>query len=106
AQPDPLPAVAHVELVVAAAWKAVPAVGMAAGVLLLALPLSVLWAGRTRRSPLVIGLVGLWGGQVLANLVGNYPAPVIGYSAALALGWLASLGLAAGAPGPRIGAKG
>lgn len=99
AQPDPLPAVAHVERVVAAAWQTAPAVGLAAGALLLALPLSVLWAGRARRSPLVFGLVGLWAGQVLANLVGNYPAPVVGYSASLVIGWLISLGLAAGESG-------
>ena len=99
-QPDPLPAVPHVERVVVTAWKAVPALGAAAGVLLLALPLSILVAGRGRPSPLVWSLVGLWAGLVLANLVGNYPAPVIGYSASLAIGWLASLGLAVGAPGP------
>lgn len=98
AQPDPLPAVPHVELVVGEALKAAPAVGLAAGALLLALPLSMLLAGRGSRSPLILGLVGLWAGQVLANLLGNYPAPVIGYSASLAIGWLASLGLAASEP--------
>lgn len=110
---DPLPAVAHVERVVPVAFAANPVVGIAAGLMLVLLPLPF-WlrtAGLRRaglrtagegaeRRAIATGLTGLWIGLVVGNLFGNYPAPVVGYGASLVVGWLASLGLCISAPGP------
>ncbi|NBW09491.1 MAG: FtsW/RodA/SpoVE family cell cycle protein [Caulobacteraceae bacterium] len=98
---DPLPAVAHVERVVPEAFAANPAVGMAAGLLLILLPLPFVvraFAGGERA--VAAGLAGLWIGLVAGNLFGNYPAPVVGYGASLVVGWLASLGLVLSRPRP------
>lgn len=99
-RPDPLPAVAYVERVVPVAFAANPAVGVAAGLMLVLLPLPFLLRAMRARSQmrvddLAVGLAlsGLWLGLVGGNLFGNYPAPVVGYGASLAVGWLASLGL-------------
>jgi len=99
-RPDPLPAVAFVEQVVGAAFAANAAVGAAAWVLLPCLPAPFLLAAlRGRREgagpPTAAALAGLWIGLVAANLLANYPAPILGYGASLVLGWLASLGLLA-----------
>lgn len=90
-RPDPLPAVDHVELVVRKSLQASPAVGVLAVVALITLPLATLWA---RRSPATLALAAAWAGFVVANLIANYPAPVIGAGASPVLGWLLSIGLA------------
>lgn len=92
---DPLPAVAHVERVVPNAFAAAPLVGILAGLAMAALPLAMLWR---RRTPETLALAGVWAGFALANLLGNYPAPVIGAGASPVLGWLMSVGLASGRP--------
>lgn len=90
-RPDPLPAVGHVELVVRRAFEASPTLGPLAAVALIAVPVAMLW---TRRTPATLALAAAWAGFVLANLIANYPAPVIGAGAAPVLGWLLSVGLA------------
>lgn len=92
---DPLPAVAHVERVIPSAFAAAPLVGLLAGLSMAALPLAMLWR---RRSPETLALAGVWAGFILANLLGNYPAPVIGAGASPLLGWLLSIGLAGTKP--------
>jgi hypothetical protein len=98
---DTLPAVAHVERVVPEAFAAHPLIGVAAGAALILSPLPFVlkaWKGTDR--VLAAGLAGLWIGLVAGNLCGNYPAPVVGYGASLAIGWLASLGLCLSRPRP------
>jgi cell division protein FtsW (lipid II flippase) len=90
-RPDPLPAVDHVELVVRRAFEASTTIGSLAAVALIAAPMAMLW---TRRAPATLALAAAWAGFVLANLIANYPAPVIGAGAAPVLGWLMSIGLA------------
>lgn len=95
---DPLPAVAHVERVVPAAFAANSVVGLAAGLMLILLPapFALRASGGTEggaERALAAGLSGLWIGLVAGNLFGNYPAPIVGYGASLVVGWLASLGL-------------
>jgi cell division protein FtsW (lipid II flippase) len=80
---DPLPAVAHVEQVIPNAFVAAPLVGILAGLAMAALPLAMLWR---RRTPETLALAGVWAGFALANLLGNYPAPVIGAGASPVLG--------------------
>lgn len=89
---DPLPAVGHVELVVRRAFEASPTLGPLAAVALIAVPLAMLW---TRRAPAALALAAAWAGFVLANLIANYPAPVVGAGAAPVIGWMLSVGLAA-----------
>jgi cell division protein FtsW (lipid II flippase) len=93
-RPDPLPAVGHVELVVRKSLEASPTLGALALVALIAVPMAALWP---RRTPATLALAATWAGFVLANLIANYPAPVIGAGASPVLGWLLSIGLAAGA---------
>ena len=97
---DPLPAVAYVERVVPVALAANATVGIAAGLMLILLPLPFLLKaitarsqGRTENFAVAIALSGVWIGLIIGNLFGNYPAPVVGYGASLVIGWLASLGL-------------
>ncbi|RRN62355.1 FtsW/RodA/SpoVE family cell cycle protein [Caulobacter sp. 602-1] len=94
-RPDPLPAVDHVELVVRRAFEASPTMGSLAAVALIAIPLAMLWS---RRTPAALALAAAWAGFVLANLIANYPAPVIGAGAAPVLGWLLSVGLTFATP--------
>ena len=96
---DPLPAVAYVERVIPNAFVASPPKGVIAALAMAALPLAMLWRRRSRESG---ALAAVWLGFVLANLVGNYPAPVIGAGAAPVIGWLLSIGLAAGAKPERL----
>jgi hypothetical protein len=88
---DPLPAVDHVETVIPNAFAAAPVIGVLAGLAMAALPLAMLWR---RRTPQTLALAAAWTGFILANLVANYPAPVIGAGASPVLGWLLSVGLA------------
>lgn len=104
---DPLPAVAYVERVVPTAFAANPVLGVVAAVGLILLPAPFLLRaiaakaqGRTEDFAIALALSGVWIGLVLANLVGNYPAPVVGYGASLVIGWLASLGLCLQRPRP------
>lgn len=94
-RPDPLPAVEHVELVVRRAFEASPTLGPLAAVALIAVPMAMLWS---RRAPAALALAAAWAGFVLANLIANYPAPVIGAGAAPVLGWLMSMGLTFATP--------
>lgn len=94
-RPDPLPAVDHVELVVRRAFEASPTLGPLAAVALIAVPMAMLWS---RRAPAALALAAAWAGFVLANLIANYPAPVIGAGAAPVLGWLMSMGLTFATP--------
>lgn len=90
-RPDPLPAVDHVELVIWRALEASPTLGALAMLAQLMIPTAILWR---RRAPETHALAAAWAGFILANLVANYPAPVIGAGAAPVLGWLLSIGLA------------
>lgn len=101
---DPLPAVDHVETVIPNAFAAAPVIGVLAGLAMAALPLAMLWRRRTSET---LALAAAWTGFILANLVANYPAPVIGAGASPVLGWLLSVGLASSArPAPRGGSAG
>ena len=96
-QPDPLPAVAHVERVLASAFAAQMGIGVLAALGLVAViaPFAIrAVSGGEGRAPQV-ALAGLFGGLVLANLLGNFPAPVIGGGASLLIGWALALGLSA-----------
>ncbi len=91
---DALPAVAHVERIVPEAFAANPVVGIAAGLMLILLPVPfAIRAAKGGEHAVATGLAGLWIGLVAGNLFGNYPAPVVGYGASLVVGWLVSLGL-------------
>jgi hypothetical protein len=87
---DPLPAVGHVELVVRRTLEASPSLGVLAAVALISVPTAMLWRRRAIETQ---ALAAAWAGFVLANLVANYPAPVIGAGASPVLGWLLSIGL-------------
>lgn len=90
-RPDPLPAVGHVELIIRRAFETAPTVGGLATIALLLVPVAMFWKHRT---PANQALAAAWAGFVLANLIANYPAPVIGAGASPVLGWLLSIGLA------------
>ena len=98
-RPDDLPAVAHVERVVAEAWRANLLIGAAAVAAATAVPGVILWRARSAgRNDVAIvgGLAGLWLGLAIAAVLANYPSPVVGYSASAVIGWLISLGLCGG----------
>lgn len=88
---DPLPAVDHVETIIPNAFAISPAIGVLAGLAMAALPLAMLWRRRTSET---WALAAAWTGFILANLIANYPAPVVGAGASPVLGWLLSIGLA------------
>ncbi|CAN5205503.1 FtsW/RodA/SpoVE family cell cycle protein [soil metagenome] len=97
-RPDDLPAVAHVERVVVEAFKASPLIGIAAALAMIAVPGLIVWRARSATpddAATIFGLAGLWLGLTAAAVIANYPAPVVGYGASSALGWLASLGICA-----------
>lgn len=93
---DPLPAVAHVELAAESVFAANAAFGVLAWLVLLTLPLPLLL--YRRGDPANIIMACLWIGLIGAAIFKNYPEPIIGYSASLALGWMISLGLVARKP--------
>lgn len=96
-RPDALEAVAHVERVVVEALAANPALGMAAGLALIAVPGLLAWrawATPQDDAATLFGLTGLWLGVAAASVVANYPVPVVGYGASSAIGWLLSVALA------------
>lgn len=90
---DPLAPVPHVELAAETVFAVNRLFGIGAWIVMLGLPLPfVLYR---RRNPANAVLASLWIGLVAAAVFRNYPEPIIGYSASLALGWMISLGLAA-----------
>lgn len=93
---DPLAAVPHVELAAETVFAANPIFGVAAWIVMLSLPLPFMLYHR--ENPANAMLASLWIGLVAAAVFRNYPEPIIGYSASLALGWMISLGLAARTP--------
>jgi len=100
AEPDTLPAVPYVEGLLRATFEASPVLGVLAGVMMFSLPAPFLLVGTVRpeRRAEALALAALWAGCIVSNLVGNYPAPVIGYGAAPILAWGLSLGLVLGEP--------
>lgn len=93
---DPLAAVPHVELAAETVFAANPVIGAAAWIVLLSLPFPFML--YRRGNPANAMLTSVWIGLVAAAIFKNYPEPIIGYSASLALGWMISLGLAARMP--------
>lgn len=93
---DPLGSVAHVELAGETVFAANPVLGVIAWIILLTLPLPFMFFRRP--DPANAMLASLWIGLIGAAIFKNYPEPIIGYSASLALGWMISLGLAARTP--------
>jgi len=100
--PDRLPAVPYVEGLLPTAFGANPALGVLAGALMFSLPAPFVIVAVTRpdRRVEASALAALWTGWILSNLLGNYPAPVIGYGAAPILAWGLSIGLALRAETP------
>jgi hypothetical protein len=97
-EPDTLPAVPYVEGLLPVTFAASPVLGALAGLLMFSLPapLLLVGAGRPERRAEALGLAALWAGWLVSNLLGNYPAPVMGYGAAPILAWGLSLGLVLG----------
>jgi cell division protein FtsW (lipid II flippase) len=95
AHPDALPVVPHVERIAQTVMAQLPALGLAVRLGLFSLPLTFMIAAVRQRSAggTAIALTGLWTGWVMANLVGNYPAPVLGYGASMVIGWAVSVAL-------------
>jgi cell division protein FtsW (lipid II flippase) len=90
-RPDPLPALPHVERVLALAvgrgpvWTTVAVLSVAA----LFAPVLAAWRGGGR-GRLVGAIAALYlAGQLGATFVGNYPVPVLGAGAGPVLGWWA-----------------
>lgn len=96
--PDTLPAVPYVESLLSTTFAASPVLGALAGLLMFSLPAPFLLvaAGRPERRAEALALAALWVGWIASNLLGNYPAPVMGYGAAPILAWGLSLGLVLG----------
>lgn len=88
-RPDPLPPVPYVELAAETAIGLNPILGVVAWAVLLTLPLPfLLW----RRGDLAnLALAASWAGLVGAAVLGNYPQPMIGYGASLAIAWIGSV---------------
>ena len=92
-----LPRVPYVEDVVPTVWAMSPILGVAAGLALVVLSAPLLWVGwRARGVGAAVGLAmaGFWIGLSAANLLGAYPAPVVGYGASPVIGWLVAIGMA------------
>lgn len=85
---DPLAPVAYVERAIQAAAGASPVVGIAGALVLISLPLA--FVTRQRR-PEDLALAACWAGLAAAGGWGNFPQPIVGYGASLALGWGLSL---------------
>ncbi|KQS53967.1 hypothetical protein ASG17_13520 [Brevundimonas sp. Leaf363] len=97
ARPDPLPAIDHVERVGVVALAALPVAGVLAALALAAVVapfIRRLWSGAHGRAGQA-ALAGLFGGLVVAGVLGNFPAPVVGSGASLLIGWGLALGLSA-----------
>lgn len=95
-RPDSLPPVSYVELAAETAFELNPALGVAAWIVLLTLPLPFLLWRRGDHANLV--LAACWAGLVGAALFANYPQPIIGYGASLAVAWICSVDFAARFP--------
>jgi len=91
-----LPRVPYVEDVVPTVWAVAPVLGVAAVIALILLSAPLLWMGWRARGIGAAGLAmaGFWIGLSAANLLGAYPAPVVGYGASPVIGWLVAIGLA------------
>ncbi|WP_336978600.1 hypothetical protein [Brevundimonas nasdae] len=91
-----LPRVPYVEDVVPTVWAVAPVLGVAAVIALILLSVPLLWVGWRARAAGAAGLAmaGFWIGLSAANLLGAYPAPVVGYGASPVIGWLVAIGLA------------
>lgn len=98
--PDTLPAVSYVEGLLSTTFATSPVLAALAGLLMLSLPAPFLLvaASRPERRAEALALAALWAGWIASNLLGNYPAPVIGYGAAPILAWGLSIGLMLGDP--------
>ena len=96
AQSQALPRVPYVEDVVPMVWAVAPVLGVAAVIALILLSAPLLWMGWRARGIGAAGLAvaGFWIGLSAANLLGAYPAPVVGYGASPVIGWLVAIGLA------------
>ena len=99
-EPDTLPAVPYVEGLLGTVFDVSPVLGVLAGLLMFSLPAPFLLvaAVRPERRAEAVALAALWAGWIASNLLGNYPAPVIGYGAAPILAWGLSIGLMLGEP--------
>jgi len=92
-----LPRVPYVEDVVPMVWAVAPVLGLAAVMALILLSAPLLWMGwRAQGVGAAVGLAmaGFWIGLSAVNLLGAYPAPVVGYGASPVIGWLVAVGLA------------
>ncbi len=95
-RPDPLEPVPYVEHAAQTAFGLSPVLGAAAWMVLLTLPLPFLLWRRGDRANLA--LAASWMGLVGAAVFANYPQPIIGYSASLAMAWIGSVEFATRKP--------
>ncbi len=95
-RPDPLEPVPYVEHAAETAFGLSPVLGAAAWMVLLTLPLPFLLWRRGDRANLA--LAASWMGLVGAAVFANYPQPIIGYSASLAMAWIGSVEFATRKP--------
>jgi len=94
-RPDALPVVPYVERIAQTTVAQLPALGLAVWMGLFSLPVPFAIAAMRPQGGRgqAIALAGLWTGWLVANLVGNYPAPVLGLGASMVAGWAISLAL-------------
>lgn len=92
-RPDDLEAARFVEQVPELAWSQHPAIGLAAFVLLAALPAPflVLGARDKERRAVCWPVAGFWAGAAAASLAGHFPTPVIGMGIGPIVGYAISL---------------
>lgn len=88
-----LPPVPFVEGVIAQAFESGPVTAAVALVGLAALAAPVLVRPGGERPSVALAFAGLWGGAVLASLLGPYPTPVIGYGGSAVLGYILSVAM-------------
>jgi hypothetical protein len=96
--PDALPAAAHVDRILYAAFDLHPLAGAAvlAGAAGLVVPaVSGLWKGEGDRAVL-LAFGACWSAAVAAAALGDYPTPLVGYGGSAVLGYLLSVSLLPG----------
>jgi cell division protein FtsW (lipid II flippase) len=92
-QPDRLPAVPHVDNILATSFEVHPAAGLAVllGSMLLVLPAAVAWVRDPGERAVYAALGSVWLAAIAAAALGNYPTPVVGYGGSAIIGYILAL---------------